>query len=313
MKHVKRKIIILLGMLVMALALTACSGNNEPEAAQGQETTRPTIDREGYAITLPDEINTILALGPSNAEILVAMGLGNKIIGVCMDSSDVPGLPPNISTSLSFWMDIDVEYVIELMPDIVFVTGLTRAGGTDPLYAAAAAGISVIYMPTSETIEAVMEDIRFIAAVMETDEQGEAIVTAMQAEIDEIIAIAATITQPRTVLFELFPGWSIGTGTFIHEMIELVGATNIFADQEGWIAVSEEVVLDANPDVILTAADFLDDPVAEIIERPGFDTIAAVQNNNVFQVDANSSQRPSQNITRALREIAQAVFPEYFQ
>ncbi|MCL2377754.1 MAG: ABC transporter substrate-binding protein [Defluviitaleaceae bacterium] len=343
MKQMKKCIIVLLGLLIMAIALTACTNGNEPtvapEPAPEQpaatpeptpeapeptpepelppaERTRPTTDREGYAITLPDEINTILAIGPSNAEILVAMGLSHKIIAVDMFTADVPGLASGISTELSI-VGIDTEYVIELMPDLVLITGMARVGGEDPLQAVSAAGISIIYMPSSTSIQAIMEDIRFIAAVMETYEEGEAIISAMQAEIDEITAIAATITQARTVYFEISPAifgmFSFGHGTFLHEMIELTGAVNIFEDQHSWIPVSEEALLEANPDVILTSVDFIDDPIAEIMERPGFDTITAVQNGHVFTIDANSSNRPSQNITKALREIAQAVFPEYFQ
>jgi iron complex transport system substrate-binding protein len=107
--------------------------------------------------------------------------------------------------------------------------------------------------------------------------------------------------------------FSSGTGTFLHEMIELAGAENIFADQISWIAVTDEMLLQANPDVILTSTDFLDDPIAEIMGRPGFHAITAVQTGNVHRIDTASSSRPSPNLTRALREIAQAIFPEYFQ
>lgn len=335
----KRSLITLLGLLlIMAMIFTACGGNNDTpeatpspsptvEATPTPETTpapeepapvrvRPETDREGYAISLPDEINTIISIGPSNTEILVALGLSDRIVAADMFSADVPGIPSGISTELSI-MGLDAEYVVNLMPDLVFITGMARAGGDDdPLAPVSAAGITVIYMPTSVSIAAIMEDIRFIAAVMEASEAGEGIISAMQAEIDEIAQIAATISETRTVYFEISPApwmFSFGTETFLNEMIELVGATNIFADQVGWIPVTDEVLLEANPDVILTSTDFLDDPLGEIMERPGFNVITAVQNGDVFQIDANSSNRPSHNIVIALRQIAEAVFPEYFQ
>jgi len=99
----------------------------------------------------------------------------------------------------------------------------------------------------------------------------------------------------------------------LNELIELAGAKNIFAQQQGWIPVDAEVVIYANPDVIITSTNFLDDPIAEILERPGFDAIEAVQNGNVFPIDTATSNRPTHNITRALRYIAIAVYPEYFQ
>lgn len=332
----KKYATVFLGLLLLIAVFVGCvDGNNEPSitslpeptaapietptptpAPQTTEArTRPETDREGYALTLPEEINTIVTLGPSNAEILVALGFGNRIIAADRFTDDVAGLGPGVVRAFGI-MDFDAEYIIELMPDIIFVTGLTRAGGEyDPLAVISAVGITVIYMPSSTSINAIMEDIRFIAAVMEADEAGEAVITAMQSEIDEIRAVAATITTPRTVYFEISPApwmFSFGAGTFLHEMVELVGATNVFADQDGWVSVSEEALLESNPDVILTSTDFLDDPIAEIMQRPGFDVITAVQNGDIFQITTAYSNRSSQNITKALREIAQAVFPEYF-
>ncbi|MCL1996134.1 MAG: ABC transporter substrate-binding protein [Defluviitaleaceae bacterium] len=283
------------------------------EPAESIEPTRPTTDREGYPITLPYEINTILSIGPSNTEILVALGLADNIVAVDMFSADVEGLPPGISTALSI-VGLDAEYVINLMPDVIFVTGMARMGGEDdPLAPVSEMGISVIFMPTSTSIAAIIEDIQFMAAVVDATDAGETIVANMQSEIEEIRQIAETITEPRTVYFEVAPMITFGTGTFLHEMIELVGAINIFADQDGWASVTGEAVLEANPDVILTSADFLEDPIADITERPGFGVITAVQNGDVFQIDTATSSRANHNIVTALWQIGQTVFPSYFQ
>jgi len=339
MKQMRKSLIVLLGILVLALTLAACAGNNEPAATPVPATpaptpeptptptpdppaevevvrTRPETDREGYPITLPDEINTIVTLGPSNAEILVALGFGDKIIAADRFAADVDGLGDGVPRDFGI-RDFDVEYITDLMPDVIFVTGMTRAGGEDdPMAPFSAVGITVIYMPSSVSIAAIMEDIRFMADVMQAGEAGEAIIANMQAEIAAIREIAAGITEIRTVYFEISPApWmvSFGTGTFLHEMIELIGAVNIFADEEGWVSISEEILLELNPDVILTSVDFLDDPIADITDRPGFNTLTAVQEEAIFIIDTAASNRPSQNIVIALRQMAEAVFPEYFR
>jgi iron complex transport system substrate-binding protein len=138
----------------------------------------------------------------------------------------------------------------------------------------------------------------------------------MAEEIERIRVIGESITTRRTVYFEISPAphmFSFGTGTFLHEMIELVGAINIFGDQEGWIGVADEVLLGLNPDVIITSVNFIDDPIDEIINRPGWSNITAVANGDIFLVDTDSSNRPSQNIIYALREIAIAIYPDKFQ
>ena len=309
----KKIISAFFGLLAVSMIFTACV------TAPGQDAYRPpsagiSYDREGFPITLPDEINTIISIGPSNTEILVALGFGDKIIVTDAFSDNVEGIAYGIS--VLDMMALDAEFIINAQPDIIFVTGMTRVGGEDPLSLVSNVGISVIYMPHGTSLEDIIEDIRFIAAVMGAEAAGEDIIANMQAEIDEIRRIGETISTRRTVYFEISPApWmvSFGSGTFLNEMIEIVGAENVFGEQEGWISVSDEVILTLNPDVILTSVNFLDDPIADIMNRAGFNVITAVQNGHVFQIDTDASNRPSHNVTRALREIAEAVFPEYFR
>ena len=280
-----------------------------------QPRPRPEVDREGHPITLPETINSIISIGPAKTEILVALGAADRIIAACMFSENVAGLPEGVSMRLDI-VGLDAEYVVSLMPDIVFITDMARVGGADdPLAPVSQAGISVIYMPSSTSITGVIEDIRFIAAILEEFDAGETIISTMQAEIDQVVEIAANIQTSRRVYFEVYPApWmvSFGQGTFLHEMIELLGAENIFADVDGWFSVSDEVLIYLDPEVILTTTDVLDDPIGEIKQRPGFSAITAVQNGEVFQICTDASSRPSHNIVVALREMAVAIFPEYF-
>ena len=309
--NMQKNLITLMSLLLLAFTLTACPGR-----ATTTSEARVMTDREGHTITVPTQINTIVTLGPSNTEVLVALGFADKIIATDRFAAGVAGLGANVPRDFGF-MDFDVEYIIDLMPDIIFVTGMTRVhGDDDPMAPISAVGITIIYKPTSVSLAAIMEDIRFIADVMGVKNTGETIISNMRTEINAIRQIAASITETRTVYFEISPApWmvSFGRGTFLNEMIELVGATNIFADHDGWMGVSEEVLLELNPDVILTSVDFLVDPIAEIKERPGFNALAAVQNNAVFPIDTAASNRPTHNVIIALRQIAESVFPEYFK
>ena len=295
-------------MLLMLFTLAACG---LADAGSGSGENAHTYDREGLPITTPAQIDTIISIGPSNTEILVELGFGDKIIQTDISSADVPGISDGISNLDLFAPDL--EWVIDLAPDIIFVIGMTN---DDHLRMIGATGITVINIPSSSSIDAIKEDIRFIAGVLGADARGEEIIADMSNEIERIRAIGEQITDRRTVYFEVSPAphmFSSGRGTFLHEMIELVGAVNIFAGQDGWISVTDEALLEASPDVILTSVDFLDDPVYEIINRPGWNTVTAVQNGDVFVIDTNASNRQSHNIIKALREIAQAIYPDEFR
>ena len=95
-------------------------------------------------------------------------------------------------------------------------------------------------------------------------------------------------------------------------MVEIVGAENIFADQDAWISPSEESVIDANPDVILTTVNYVENPTDEIKSREGWEHINAVKNNEVYYIDSDSASRPTQNIIKALNEIAKAIYPDKY-
>ena len=296
-------------IMVTTIAFAACA-NNATDPAQ-----LTIYDREGFPVTLPSQLDRIISIGPSNTEVLVELGFGGQIIATDTFSGNVPGIQPGIS--IFNMMALDLEHIIYLNPDIVFVTGMAKVGGdNDPLSVVSDMGITVIYMPSSASIADIKDDIMFLATVVDELDKGGALVANMIRQLDHIRAIGETITDTRTVYFEISPAphlVSFGTGTFLHEMIELVGAVNILGDQSGWIAISDEFIFDKNPDVILTSVNFIDDPIGDIVNRPGWDGVTAVQNGDVFIICTDASNRPSHNIIRALMEIAEAVYPGKFQ
>ena len=145
--------------------------------------------------------------------------------------------------------------------------------------------------------------------------EGDALIVDMQAELDRIAAIGATVTDKKSVYFEISAApsmYSFGSGVFLNEMIELIGAENVLADQKGWLPVEAETIVAADPDVILTNVNYIDDPVAEIRGRSGWEGMSAVQNEQVFYIDNMASSLSNQNIVKALDQMAKAVYPELF-
>ena len=119
--------------------------------------------------------------------------------------------------------------------------------------------------------------------------------------------------RQKSVYFEIGAApyiYSFGTGVFLNEMIEIIGAENALADQAGWISVSEEVIISKNPDVILTNVNYIEDPVQEIKSRSGWDAIKAVKEDRVYYIDNMASSLPNHNIVKALEEMIAAVYPE---
>ena len=298
-----------LAILLMTMVFAACAGRtDEPN----DEPTAPVTfyDGEGHLITLHERPSTIVSIGPSNTEIIMALGFGDGIVAA--DDNFVEGLDPAVKT-LSMW-GIDMEHIISLNPDIIIASSMILFAG-DPLTSARDLGIAVVYIPSSDSIEKVKDDIRLIARIFGEDAVGEALVADMAAEIADIERVVQTIETRRTVYFEISASpFTAGGDTFLNELIEIAGGINIFADQQGWPSPSAETILERNPEVILTSTNYLEsDPVDEILGRAGWGAVAAVQNGDVFFIDTDTSSRSNHNVVHAIREIAQAIYPEYFE
>ena len=312
--------------LILALALAASAAGCAAQPASGSASApapsssvsapaagKPATDPSGAEVSIPDEIGSVVVLAPSIAETLVALGCGDLIVGYDTQSAGLAGLPEGAPTF--DLMQPDMEQLAALKPDVLFVSNMTLYDQSNPYQQLMDLGVCVLCVPTAGSIAAIQEDVAFIAAAMGKSAEGDALLADMQAELDRIAAIGAAVTDKKSVYFEIGAApsmYSFGDGVFLNEMIELIGAENILAGQEGWLAVEAETIVAADPDVILTNVNYIDDPVAEILGRSGWEGMSAVQGGQVFYIDNMASSLSNQNIVKALDQMAKAVYPELF-
>jgi iron complex transport system substrate-binding protein len=293
-------------LLAAILPVTGCGRNNTEAASAGRTGTRETT---------PVKTERIISTAPSNTEIIIDLGLADRLIAIDTYSAELAGIPGN--PVLIDFVYPDAEVIIGLNPDIIIAAGHNQTvSGDDPFKLVKEAGISVVYIPTSASVDDIYEDIRFIAETLQAGERGAALIQRMKEQVEGIAKIGAGINPRRSVYFEISPFPFIvtcGQGTYINQMIEIIGAKNIFADEKGWFSPSAELIIERNPDVILTLVNEADAPAEEIRARAGFGTINAVKYNDVHSIDANSASRPSSHIILALRQMALAVYPDKYE
>lgn len=313
MKFKKIGFILICSVLIVALsACTASSSLENSGTTQDKEQSAQTVtDREGNTIIIPENVQKIISMASATTQTLVHLGLSDKIVAVDDYSALIDGLPEGLPTY--DMMTPDTESIAALLPDLIFVTEISLANGNDPFATVKALGVQIVYIPSPESIAEIKEDIRFIAEVTKTQDKAQDIILEMEAEIADIISKIKGHESRKTVLFEIAAApyiYSGGTGTYLNEMIETLGVLNILSDQNGWLSVSEEIVFDKNPDYIFTNVDYIENPVQEIKDRNGWNVISAVKNDAVYLVNTNSSSRPNEYITVAMREMAKAIYPD---
>lgn len=299
----------------LTLVLAGCqqqdSDATETPNEQTEETTEYTVtDDRGEDIILPEVPETIVSLQPSNTEILFDLGVGEKVIGVT-EFDTYPEEAADIER-ISDSMTINAERIIEMDPDVVIAYTIGDDLQIAPLEEA---GIPVVVIETASTFEDVYGDIEQIATVVGAEERGEELIEEIKAQIAGVKEKVATLDTPKRVYFEISPApdiWSTGEGSFQQEILKAAGIENIFADQTGWFNVSSESIIEKDPEVILTTVNYVDDPIGELMSRPAWESITAVKNEAIYQVDSDIMSRPATRIGEAVELAAKTVYPELF-
>jgi iron complex transport system substrate-binding protein len=304
MKFMKNYAISFL-LLMAIICVLGCS------ASKGKEIT----DRSGRTVKINGVINRIVSTAPSNTEIITDLGQAHKLVAIDVHSANVAGIPDGLP-QLDFFFP-DAEVIINLEPDIIIANGHNPTGsGEDPFRLLREMGIPVVYIPMSVSINEIYTDIAFVANILQAPKEGYQLINSMKEQIDEIAQTASDIEKKKTVYFEISAApdmMTFGKGSYINDMISVIGARNVF-EKENWLVMpGAESIIERNSDVILTNVSYIADPIAEIKSRPGFDHINAVINNRVYQIDTDSSVRPSTRIILALRQMSQAVYPELYE
>ncbi|MCL2287357.1 MAG: ABC transporter substrate-binding protein [Firmicutes bacterium] len=288
-----KKFFYLCMITLLALILTSCATGDAPGVSENNRNNR------------------IMSVGPAITEILVDLGLGERIIAADNFSAFIPGVPSNLEFVLDMWVP-DMEAILALAPDTLLFTDMFNLDGV-VLELLVQSGTHVVRVPQHNNIAGIIENIHFIAREMDVLPAGEELTQSMMAEIEQVRTISANISNKRTVYFEIDPTpFTFGQGSFMQEILEIIGAVNIFADSIPWTVIADEQILAHNPDVILTNVGWMDNAVNELKSRPGWDSLYAVINNRVYLIDENTTSRDNHNIVQAMWQIARAVYPEYF-
>ena len=293
--------------IIIFIFIFSCNYNNSSSQIK---------DRAGNEIKIPERIDKIICLSPSITEILIDIGEAYKIISVDSYSKEILE-KNNIDYSemqIFDMMNPDAEKIISINPDIIFVNTFSVFSGKSSIDVIKSLGLTVAVIPNSDTLVGIEDDIYFFGEVLKLEDKAEEIVFEMKENIEKIKSIGDKIEDKKSIYFEIgaMPNlYSFGTNVYLDDMINIIGAKNIFEDRNSWIAVSEESVLSANPDIIFTSVDYIDNPVSEILNRHAWQNIKAIQKKQVYFIP--SSSLPNHNIIKSLVLMAKSIYPNEYK
>lgn len=290
-----RKLLAVVVCVLLAVAAFTVSA----ETAEGITVT----DMLGRDITLDAPAGKVVVLMPADAEILYALGASDRIVGVGTYCAAAP--EPEVMPGIDQLPVVDsgyvtnVEEILKLEPQLVI---LTKMGHSEELVDALAKGGVQVAVTDAQDLEGVYTDITLLGALTGKEAEAEQLIASMKQKFEEISAKAGE--TGKTLYVEESPLqwglWAAGTGTYMDDLAAICGMTNIFADLEGHQAVSEEQVLERNPDVIITMTMYYgegDLPDAEIMGRTGWENVSAVQSGSVIYDPTNAIALPGPRLT----------------
>lgn len=285
--------------IIFILSICSCSKNE-------------ISDSDKNNIIQNKKIEKIISLSPGVTDILIDLNEAHKIIAADTFSKDILK-KNNINVSNIFDMlNPDAEKIISLDSDIIFINNLTAFYTKNSLLSLS--NPTIITITNSETLKGIEDDIYFLGKVLNADDRAKEVVSNMRIKIKEIKDIGDTITNKKTVYFEIsaLPNlYSFGSNVYLDDIINIIGAKNIFSNRNEWISVSEEDVVYLNPDIIFTSVDYVNNPVAEITNRAAWRDINAVKTSKVFFVEGTSL--PTHNIVSSIILMAKYIYPEEYK
>ena len=331
MKNMKKILALLLAALLLLSVVTGCAQKAEP--AQPEQTTEQTqpeqtaeaeesagaeqpedeqpeskavtvTDMTGHEVSLDEPATRIVALTPSDCEILYAIGAGDTIVGrgkYC----DYPAEVQEI-TAVESGADTNLEQIIALQPQLLIMS--TMAQTDEQVQQLEAAGIRVA-VSDAQDIAGVYTAIEMIGELVGKQDEAAQLIDSMKQTFDAVSENAGDGT--KSIYFEVSPLeyglWTAGSGTFMDEIATMLGLKNCFADVEGWAQISEEQVLERNPDYIVTISMYYGEgptPEEEIMARPGWENVTAVKDQKILNLPDNELSRPGPR----LADGAQALY-----
>jgi iron complex transport system substrate-binding protein len=318
----KKTMIYLTVFTVLALLFASGCGNGdeqvEPELPVEEiAVSEPSgeivvTDQDGREVVFTEIPQKIVSLSPSNTEVIFALGLEDRLVGVTEYCNyPLEALEKEIVGGFS---TPNIERIMELQPDLIIASTIHA----EEIPRMEELGMNVLVIESSTLID-LYTSMSLVAEVTGVTSNGEALIASIQQRIQAVEAVVSQIPAEDRVLvyYEVYsdPLMSAGKQAFINEIISLSGGINIFGDiDESYPQISAEVVADRQPEVILYP-DYhgtAETVIQAMVSRPGWESVPAVISGSVFAIADDSFARPGPRVVEAVEEAAKIFYPELF-
>jgi len=262
-------------------------------------------DATGTEVTVEEEPERVVTLGPAATQTMYEIGAEDKIVGATSLSSYFPGFED--------WQDVgvtenrrtrpSVEKVIAAQPDVVIAENIVT---DDTVSQLREAGITVYKFDSATNLEFVYDKVHTTGALVGAHQGAAEAVADMRYEVRIAQEAAANGGESPQALYVFF-GFTSGSNTFIDSIVTTAGGTNVATEAgiEGYKELSDEVVANATVEWLLLNSDSPNPP-----DREAYQQTIAVQNDQRVVLNANNISQPAPRIVDPIRTLSQTWYPD---
>jgi len=308
---------ILLITIVITIFLAGCGASNTGTSNTGNNGKNESLKNTTYPLKLKDSTNKevtiqsepkrVVSLSPNFTETIFDLNKQNILVG----RTDFCNYPKEVSKvqSIGTITDPNVEKIVQLKPDLVIASNLTKPNNLKKLEQL---NIKVLTISKRESFENTYSNIEDIGKVLNANEKARSIVSNMKEKVKSVQEKVKDKKSP-TVYYVVSYGTSgdftAGKDTFIGKMIEMAGGKNAASDVTGW-NYSLEKLIEKNPDVLICFNKF--NSKNGIKSTKGYKDLDAVKKNKLFEIDEDIISRQGPRLADGLETLAKIIHPEAF-
>jgi iron complex transport system substrate-binding protein len=270
-------------------------------------------DDSGNPILPAPPAERIISLAPANTEIVYALGLDNRLVGVT-EFCNYPPAAKN-KAKVGGFSTVDIEKAVALKPDLVLASDIHGKSVTPQLLKM---GFRVVSL-SPKTVKGAINDITLTGSLAGAEKAATALTASLQKRVDAVTAVTAGLTpgqRPSTLLMIWNnPLMVAGSSTLIDDIIRLAGGTNIASAINGFGSKNLESMISADPQVIIvpTSMDKSSDPLWNFVTKdPRMANTSAVKNGRVYKIEGDLIYRHGPRCISALEQTASFLHPELF-
>ena len=266
------------------------------------------VDQLERRVTVSEDPLRVISLAPSITEIIYALGQENRLIGVTR-YSDFPDAATKLP-KIGSYVRIDLERILALNPDLCIAI---KDGNPKEVIDRLESLNIPVYVVNPQNLNTVLETIIEMGELLNADDKAEIILTNLHNRIDRVKSLIKQDTYRPGVFFQIgiAPIVSVGTDTFLHELIVLAGGKNLAGGKTPYPRFSKEQVLALSPEIFIVTT-MARQAVFEQVkaEWSRWTSMPAVHNERFFLVDSNLFDRPSPRLIDGLELLFKLIHPE---